>query len=407
MNVNSSTNPMGVHIVRKCLGKKQAECVQGDDHLCTRWECAFESQNKDDFHKHSKNISKRVKWRELVEQVKPDKEGFYRCVYYSTDRHHVENHFQKGSTDPLSPSPSQIMRYKNYYLQQSRGFGKVKNSKRWVNFGGKREMEDDEEEGNISPEVAAREYKKLRQDASLINFFQENHASGENGEGKDGEHLPGFLPDQMKTDELIDMIEKKLELPRDMCQNALDRLHKHGFVIVSVLKGLKKEGWEKLDLPLAIEEELKNQINMSRAYNPWLYGMPFWGFPQNNVQWGNYYGMGSGAPPLYIPGVTSEAQEAQETHESVIGEGEIEAKGKLKDEKDSGVDGTEPHHHHHLGSTDNPSAPLVALSLVVPDEKKENERMDSQEEHQKKLMGIESGWGPNAFSTSVDSQGNK
>jgi len=394
----TSPNALGIqHIVRKCLGKKQTECIQGDDHPCTRWECAFESQNKDEFQKHSKNISKRVKWRELVENVKPDKEGWYRCVYYSTDRHHVENHYQKGSADALSPSPSQIMRYKNYYLQQTRGLGKSKNSKRWVNFpGGKREMDDDEEEGNISSE--AREYKKLRQDSSLLAFFQENHANGEGGE-KDGEHMPGYLPDQMKTDDLIDAIEKKLELSHEMCQIALEKLHKHGFVIVSVLKGLKKEGWEKLDLPLAIEEELKAQINMSRAYNPWIYGMPFWGFPQNNMQWGNYYGMGSGAPPLYIPGVNAEAQDVQETHESVIGEGEIE-KGKMKDEKDSIV-GTEVHHHHHLGS-ENPSAPLVSLALA-PDDKKENERM--AEEHQKKLM-MEAGWGSNAFS-SVDSQDNK
>ncbi len=122
--------------VRKCMGKnKQAECLQLGDHNNTRWECAFESQNKDEYTKHCKNIAKRLKWRELgnvtlyllsflssstcyiscywlfgiivivivivfwilVENNKPDKDGWYRCVYYSTDKHHVENHFHKGN----------------------------------------------------------------------------------------------------------------------------------------------------------------------------------------------------------------------------------------------------------------------------------------------------------------------
>jgi len=83
-------------LVRKCLGKnKQNLCLQSMDHNNTRWECSYETQNKDEFLKHCKNISKRVKWRDLIDGTKTDKEGFFRCVYFSTDLHHVENHYQK------------------------------------------------------------------------------------------------------------------------------------------------------------------------------------------------------------------------------------------------------------------------------------------------------------------------
>jgi len=105
--------------VRKCMGKnKQVDCLQLSDHPNTRWECAFETQSKDDYLKHCKNISKRLKWRELVDNNKPDKEGWLRCVYFSTDKHHVENHFHKGSNDgavSLAPSPQNV-RYKTYFI---------------------------------------------------------------------------------------------------------------------------------------------------------------------------------------------------------------------------------------------------------------------------------------------------
>lgn len=50
-----------------------------------------------------------------------------------------------------------------------------------------------------------------------------------------------------------------------MCQAAVETLHKQGFVIAAGLKTLKKDGWARLGLPLAIEEELKTQI-MSKVY---------------------------------------------------------------------------------------------------------------------------------------------
>jgi hypothetical protein len=34
-----------------------------------------------------------------VNNMKPDKDGLYHCVYFSTDRHHVENHYHKASSD--------------------------------------------------------------------------------------------------------------------------------------------------------------------------------------------------------------------------------------------------------------------------------------------------------------------
>jgi len=55
----------GVGIVRKCVGKKSSECLQGFEHSNTRWECAFETQSEEDYKKHCKNIHKRGKWKEL------------------------------------------------------------------------------------------------------------------------------------------------------------------------------------------------------------------------------------------------------------------------------------------------------------------------------------------------------
>jgi len=315
-------SPQTVSLVRKCLGKnKQNDCLQNAEHNNTRWECNFETQNKDEYLKHLKNILKRVKWRDLVEGNKPDKDGWYRCVYYSTDRHHVENHYHKGSADALTPSPQQVMRYKNYYLQQQKGHpGKGgKSSKRWVNFtGGKREADDDDEE---SSEYASREMKKLKQDASLLGFFQEQHAMADpNAEGR--ESLT--VPDNMKIEDLLEIIEKKLELNHDMVLSAIEKLTKQGYLVVSALKNLSKEGWDKLDLPLAIEEEIKNQTTAT-AYNPW-YGIPFaWSFHQGGYWPAQYNNNGQ---PMYYP-----YPNKFETQESVIGVGEVGDKDKDKTEE--------------------------------------------------------------------------
>jgi hypothetical protein len=137
-----------------------------------------------------------------------------------------------------------------------------KPSKGWVTaagFRGKREIDDlEDDDGNISPELTAREMKKMRQDATLMTFFHENHAVAGDGSGEVKESA---IPDNHKTEELMEAIEKKLELPHDMCQQALEKLHKNGYIIVAGLKTLKKDGWERLDIPLAIEEELKNQLH--------------------------------------------------------------------------------------------------------------------------------------------------
>jgi hypothetical protein len=71
------------------------------------------------------------------------------------------------------------------------------------------------------------------------------------------------VPDTMKVEELMELIEKKLELTHEMVLAASEKLLKQGYTIVSGLKSLTKEGWDKLELPLAIEEELKNQITPS------------------------------------------------------------------------------------------------------------------------------------------------
>jgi len=319
-----NSSPGSISLVRKCLGKnKQSDCLQSADHQNTRWECNFETQNKDEYLKHLKNILKRVKWRELVDSNKPDKDGWYRCVYYSTDRHHVENHYHKGS-DSVSPGSHQ-----------------GKGSKRWVNFsGGKRGDDDDDDE---TPEFAAREMKKLKQDASLLGFFQEQHSAMDpNAEGRESANT---LPDSMKVEEVMELIEKRLELSHDMVVAATEKLQKQGYTIVSGLKTLTKEGWDRLDLPLAIEEEIKNQTT-AQIYNPW-YGIPFaWSFHQGAYTWPGAYS--TNGQPLYYPGYAPPF----ETQESVIGVGEVTEKEKeIKPEEET-------------------TTPLVSL-----DEKKEKEQM--------------------------------
>jgi len=343
--IGGITSPQGsgpTSLVRKCLGKnKSTDCLQGVEHNNTRWECSFETQNKDEFLKHCKNIAKRVKWRDLilaVENAKTEKDGWYRCVYFSTDRHHVENHYQKGSADmALSPSPNQVARYKNY--MQQRGYSKRS----------KRDMDDsDDGDDNLSPEDTAREMKKLKQDASLLGFFQEQHMEL-NGEGKEATHLP----DNLKIVELVGTVEKKLEIDHQIAEEAVEKLHKQGFFIVAGLKTLRKEGWEKLNLPAAIEEELKNQINSSRNFAPWYgMGVPFY-FPHQGGFWsGQYNSMGQ---PIYVP-----YPPQYENQDAVLGMGEV-ASGDKEKEKAEEKENVTPESMEHLESAavETPQVPLV------------------------------------------------
>jgi len=328
----STGSPVPPSLVRKCLGKnKSSECLQNAEHNNTRWECNFETQNKEEYLKHLKNIMKRVKWRDLVDNNKPDKDGWYRCVYYSTDRHHVENHYHKGGADSLSPSPQHILGLS----------AKGKNSKRWVNFTGSKRDSVDDDDDDENPEFAAREMKKLKQDASLLGFFQEQHAAAEqNAEGREA----FAIPDNTKIEDLMDAIEKRLELSHDMVATATEKLQKQGYLIVSGLKSLTKDGWDKLDLPLAIEEEIKNQTT-AQAYNPW-YGIPFaWSFHQGGY-WPQYNSNGMYYP---YPGTF-------ETQESVLGVGEVADKDK--DKGDESID-VAPSHE-------------ATTQLVSLEEKKEN-----------------------------------
>jgi len=344
-----NVNNMPPSLVRKCLGKnKQNDCLQNTEHNNTRWECSFETQNRDEFMKHCKNISKRVKWRDLIDNAKTDKEGFFRCVYYSTDRHHVENHYQKGSADmTLSPSPQQVMRYRSFMQQRGYGSGRK----------GKRDMDDADDDDNISPEDTAREMKKLKQDASLLGFFQEQHMDGANGES--GKEVVN-LPDGMKTVDLIVTIIKKLELAQEMGDMAIEKLHKQGFIIASGLKSLKKEGWEKLALPLAIEEELRNQITQSKTpFAPWYgMGVPFgWAFP-HQVWTGQYNNMGQ---PIFVPYGSYENQDA------VLGMGEVSTTDKDKEKTDD----KETESSESIENLEHPSTTAPMVTLVPPDVKQE------------------------------------
>jgi len=105
------------------------------------------------------------------------------------------------------------------------------------------------------------------------------------------------LPDHTKVEDLMDQIQRKLEIPPEMCAAALDKLYKEGFLIVRPLKNLTKEAWMRIDLPLAIEEELKNLI-FGRVFPQYATTIPFvqinpfpqlWGQPIVNAQ------------PVYFP----------------------------------------------------------------------------------------------------------
>eukprot|EP01119_Soliformovum_irregulare_P007649 TRINITY_DN2009_c0_g1_i2.p1 TRINITY_DN2009_c0_g1~~TRINITY_DN2009_c0_g1_i2.p1 ORF type:complete len:439 (+),score=139.87 TRINITY_DN2009_c0_g1_i2:109-1425(+) len=385
-------------MVRKCLGKKQTDCLQASDHANTRWECNFETQNKDEYNKHSKNIAKRVKWRDLVDNIKPDKEGWYRCVYYSTDRHHVEGHYQKGSEMTSSPAaPGGVDYYRGanpYAMNDWRAYpgmaaaaaAQKKMGKRW-GYGSKPEDEDDE---NISADVADREVKKFRQDSNLMGYGDSQ------GEGDKDEHYPYLLQDTMKTEELMETIERRLELNHEMTKQANDKLIEAGYVNVGNLRAIKREDFAKLGLPIAVEEEIKTQItNTSRSmYNTYMYPMmhPAYsymfsqgGFGGNQyAAWPGFSQMGGG---MYY----NQVQPNYDTSDNVLGEGEVDKKEK---DENGGIvtvpmgNGLPAVEHpagsvtqldtsnadmSHVNANSHVASPLVALSMAssghgVPDQ---------------------------------------
>lgn len=231
----TSTSPnSGVSsYVRKCLGKnKQVECLQLGEHPNTRWECNYFTDSRDEFTKHVKNIYKRVKWRTLVDDTKPDSSGLLRCVYFSTDKHHVENHYSKAMTDVTSPGPSGVQR-------GSRRYNQTYNP-------------------NIIVDVAS-QYGKRK---GFGEEFEENYDDAANKkmtfDPTDMEYREQFqYPDTTKTKELLDNLQKKLELPLEMCNSALEKLHNNGYFTLLGLRSLKPENWVRLDLPMAIEDELR------------------------------------------------------------------------------------------------------------------------------------------------------
>jgi hypothetical protein len=320
-----------VQLVRKCAGSSKGhQCLQRFDHPNTRWECAFETNNKEEYMKHLKNIIKRNKWKEEVAKFEkePDPNGIFRCVYFSTDRHHVENHYHKGSSDPLTPSPQQVMRYKNYY-NSMQGKQQGRNGKRWHN---EAPLKDDDE---TDEEPEMRDFKKMKQDASLLGFLSGEHPSDPNAERELA------LPETHKVEDLMDSIQKKLEIPHEMAAASLDKLLKNGFSTVGTLKGLNREGWEKLELPLAIEEEFKNTMYAPPSY-PAFYGMvPFAWAPGLTHQpagtaafWTGQYVPNTHQQPVYYPQMPY-----QQTYETVLNEHDATDDKKEKADADK---------HEHL-----------------------------------------------------------
>jgi len=335
-------------LVRKCSGKsKSEECLQGGEHNYTRWECGFGSQNKEDLKNHAKNILKRTKWKDMVENAKADKDGVYHCPYNSTDRHHVENHHQKGTQAALSPSPQQRTKRKRT-TEVSNGKPPLLNGngipKRWVNSFTRREGEEDYgiDGLNIPPEIAAREMKRLRQDAVLLGLFQESHASdlqgqvgGDDKDGIDkgvrGLQVVASLPDNTKIEDVLETVQKRLELPLEMIHSATEKLHSQGFVIVAGLKSLKRNGWEKLDLPLAIEDELKTQIHSPKKifHNPSTYSANSTDTPSGFNMPLHWHYTNSQQPvyfpyPIYEQDLDSEVDKEEKSEKEVVEESSTE-----------------------------------------------------------------------------------
>lgn len=208
----------------------------------------------------------------------PGKEQLYRCVYHAVDRHHVENHFHKAEPPDLSESPSSSIRHKSMVprpgiqlLSPQQQYGRYQQQllmkKRNGNRGNEADVEDDDEQ---------KEIKKMRQDASLLQSFAWAENGDSNGtrrvssrysldfysNGLDPNAFP--LPDLMKVEELMEHIEKKLQLPHAMVTKTVEKLHGNAFFTLGSLRSLKREGWTRLGLPLALEEEVKSQLSNKR-----------------------------------------------------------------------------------------------------------------------------------------------
>eukprot|EP01119_Soliformovum_irregulare_P001299 TRINITY_DN11025_c0_g1_i1.p1 TRINITY_DN11025_c0_g1~~TRINITY_DN11025_c0_g1_i1.p1 ORF type:complete len:427 (-),score=125.06 TRINITY_DN11025_c0_g1_i1:82-1362(-) len=382
MQTMESPSSQTKDLVRKCMGKKQSDCLQQSDHANTRWECSYETQSKDEYNKHSKNIAKRVKWRELVDNIKPDKDGWYRCVYYSTDRHHVENHYTKGSQEVMSPSPGgsaaadfyrnnpYMDPYRSPYGAFNQAALKKMTSKRWGTKSGEGEEEEDE---NISPDAAAREVKKMRQDANLFQFFHDQSGQGAENGDKEATDQSYVNPDAMKVEDLVKSIEARTNLDHEMCEQAIDKLHKNGFIVVGSLRNMRKETYERLALPLTLEDEIKSQMSMFNMYYPPM--MPYWGFQNGQYSWHNFNmnnSMGGGMGMYYNP---QGMQQSYDQSDSVLGEGEVEKKMKEEGESqemNQGMHGlpTVSQDHGAVGNVSQleaqapDSGNLVALSMV-------------------------------------------
>jgi len=274
--------------------------MQSGDHPNTRWECAFETRSRDEYLKHCKNIQKRSKWRDQIVSIKPDPHGVYRCSYNSTDRHHVENHFQKGNTGPsLYPSPESPLgtRYKNYWMQQHRHFqqgpgGKAKSSKRWVNFAlaeGKQSHGDDDEEG--------REFKRFKTDLNSMSYF--DSLDQEDNEREEVGVVRAFhvsLPDSVKIEEVFDAVIRKIDLAKEVVDEGMEKLQKSGYFVIGSLKNLRKDAWERLSLPRAVEDELRQLISSSKSLFS-HYGYAYYG---NHPHTQQQYSHPAPPPPLPV-----------------------------------------------------------------------------------------------------------
>ena len=169
----------------------------------------------------------------------------------------------------------------------------------------------------------------------------------------------------MKLEDLLDTIEKKLELNHDMIEVVLDKLRKEGSVTVGALRALKKESWDKLNLPLAVEEEIKSQVSNTQRnmYANWMMSAyPYWYAAQNTGAAYGYMG-GYNQQNMYYPNGVPQQYEGQD---SVLGEGEIEKKdkdetGNLSASDNRGAVGSIS--ALEASNPENQSASLVALSM--------------------------------------------
>lgn len=94
-----------------------------------------------------------------------------------------------------------------------------------------------------------------------------------------------MISDNSKTCDILELIQKKLMIPEELITKSQQILLREGFFILLSLRNLKHQMWERLNLPLVIEAELKSILNQLKGiFIFWLYFFSFIYFLKNLIE---------------------------------------------------------------------------------------------------------------------------